>query len=35
MTKPKAEPRVVVTKNGPYEVSAGVPLTRQAIVADA
>jgi len=35
MTKPKAEPEVVVTKNGPYEVSAGVPLSRQSIVADA
>jgi len=35
MTKPKAEPRVVVTKNGPYEVHGGVPLSRQSIVADA
>jgi CDGSH-type Zn-finger protein len=34
MTKPKGEPRVVVTKNGPYLVSGAVPLARQTIVAD-
>ncbi|MGH8305769.1 MAG: CDGSH iron-sulfur domain-containing protein, partial [Steroidobacteraceae bacterium] len=35
MTKSKAEPRVVVSKNGPYLVSGAVPLARQTIVADA
>jgi CDGSH-type Zn-finger protein len=34
MTKTKAEPRVVVSKNGPYLVSGSVPLSRQTIVAD-
>ena len=34
MTKPKGEPRVVVTKNGPYLVSGSVPMARQTIVAD-
>ena len=34
MTKTKAEPRVVVSKNGPYLVSGAVPLARQTIVAD-
>jgi CDGSH-type Zn-finger protein len=34
MTKPKGEPRVVVTKNGSYLVSGAVPLARQTIVAD-
>jgi CDGSH-type Zn-finger protein len=35
MTKPKGEPRVVVSKNGPYLVSGAVPLARQTIVPDA
>ena len=35
MTKSRGEPRVVVTKNGPYLVSGAVPLARQTIVADA
>jgi len=34
MTKSKGEPRVVVTKNGPYLVSGSVPMARQTIVAD-
>ena len=34
MTKTKAEPRVVVSKNGPYLVSGAVPMARQTIVAD-
>ena len=34
MTKSRGEPRVVVTKNGPYLVSGAVPLARQTIVAD-
>jgi CDGSH-type Zn-finger protein len=34
MTKSKGEPRVVVTKDGPYLVSGAVPLARQTIVAD-
>jgi len=34
MTKPRGEPRVVVTKNGPYLVSGSVPMARQTIVAD-
>lgn len=34
MPKSSGEPRVVVTKNGPYLVSGAVPLARQAIVAD-
>ncbi|HXZ60839.1 MAG TPA: CDGSH iron-sulfur domain-containing protein [Steroidobacteraceae bacterium] len=34
MTKTRSEPRVVVSKNGPYLVSGGVPLARQTIVAD-
>jgi CDGSH-type Zn-finger protein len=34
MTKTRSEPRVVVSKNGPYVVSGGVPLARQTIVAD-
>jgi CDGSH-type Zn-finger protein len=35
MTKSRAEPRVVVSKNGPYLVTGAVPLARQTIVADA
>ena len=35
MTKSRAEPRVTVTKNGPYQVSGAVPLARQTIVTDA
>jgi CDGSH-type Zn-finger protein len=35
MTKSRAEPRVVVSKNGPYLVTGTVPLARQTIVADA
>jgi CDGSH-type Zn-finger protein len=35
MTKSGTEPRVRVTKNGPYLVSGAVPLARQTIVADA
>jgi CDGSH-type Zn-finger protein len=35
MSKSKAEPRVTVTRNGPYLVSGGAPLARQTIVADA
>ncbi|HWZ64716.1 MAG TPA: CDGSH iron-sulfur domain-containing protein [Steroidobacteraceae bacterium] len=35
MSKSRAEPRVTVTKNGPYLVSGAVPLARQTIVADA
>jgi len=35
MSKPKSEPSVSVTRNGPYLVSGGVPLARQTIVADA
>jgi CDGSH-type Zn-finger protein len=34
MTKPKGEPRVVVTKNGPYLVTGTVPMARQTIIAD-
>lgn len=34
MAKSSGEPRVVVTKNGPYLVSGAVPLARQTIVAD-
>jgi CDGSH-type Zn-finger protein len=34
MSKPKNEPGVTVTKNGPYLVSGGVPLAKQTIVAD-
>ena len=34
MTKPRGEPRVVVTKNGPYLVSGSVPMARQTILAD-
>ena len=34
MTKPRGEPRVLVTKNGPYLVSGSVPMARQTIVAD-
>ncbi len=29
-----SEPKVVVTKNGPYLVTGGIPLSRQTIVAD-
>ena len=35
MSKPIHEPRVVVSKNGPYLVTGGIPLTRQTIVSDA
>jgi CDGSH-type Zn-finger protein len=35
MSKPKSEPRVTVTKNGPYLVSGAIPLARQSIVTDA
>ncbi|MGP8033009.1 MAG: CDGSH iron-sulfur domain-containing protein [Steroidobacteraceae bacterium] len=35
MSKSRAEPRVTVTRNGPYLVSGAVPLARQTIVADA
>jgi CDGSH-type Zn-finger protein len=35
MSKPKGEPKVVVSRNGPYLVSGGLPLARQTIVADA
>jgi CDGSH-type Zn-finger protein len=34
MTKSGAEPRVVVSRNGPYLVSGAVPLARQTIVSD-
>jgi len=34
MPKSRGEPKVVVSKNGPYLVSGGVPLARQTIVAD-
>lgn len=34
MSKSRGEPKVVVSKNGPYLVSGGVPLARQTIVAD-
>jgi CDGSH-type Zn-finger protein len=34
MTKNRAEPRVAVSRNGPYLVSGAVPLSRQTIVAD-
>ncbi len=34
MTKSSGEPRVVVTRNGPYLVSGALPLARQTIVAD-
>lgn len=34
MGKSRAEPRVSVTKNGPYLVSGAIPLARQTIVAD-
>ena len=34
MAKSSGEPRVVVTKNGPYLVSGSVPMARQTIVAD-
>jgi len=32
MSKPIHEPKVVVSKNGPYLVTGGIPLTRQTIV---
>jgi CDGSH-type Zn-finger protein len=35
MTQSRAEPRVVVTKNGPYLVTGTIPIARQTIVADA
>jgi len=35
MSNPKGEPKVVVSKNGPYLVSGGPPLARQTILADA
>jgi len=35
MTKSKPEVKVVVSKNGPYLVSGGVPLAKQTIVSDA
>lgn len=34
MTRSSSEPRVVVTKNGPYLVTGAIPLARQTIVAD-
>ena len=34
MTKPKGEPRVTVSKNGPYLVAGGVPLAKQTIITD-
>jgi CDGSH-type Zn-finger protein len=34
MSKAKDQPKVVVSKNGPYLVSGAVPLARQTIVAD-
>jgi CDGSH-type Zn-finger protein len=34
MAKSRGEPRVVVTKNGPYLVSGSIPMARQTIVAD-
>jgi CDGSH-type Zn-finger protein len=34
MTRPKGEPQVVVSRNGPYLVSGSVPMARQTIVAD-
>src|SRR5439155_3496920 len=34
MTKSKSEPQVVVSHNGPYLVSGGVPLAKQTIVTD-
>jgi CDGSH-type Zn-finger protein len=34
MTKPKVEPRVTITRNGPYLVTGGVPLAKQTIVTD-
>jgi len=34
MSKPSGEPKVVVSKNGPYLVSGGVPLAKQTIVTD-
>jgi len=35
MNEPRTQPRVKVTKNGPYLVSGGIPLARQTIVTDA
>jgi CDGSH-type Zn-finger protein len=34
MSKDKSQPKVVVSKNGPYLVSGSIPLARQTIVAD-
>jgi CDGSH-type Zn-finger protein len=34
MSKPKSEVNVVVSKNGPYLVTGGVPLARQTIITD-
>ena len=34
MNRPKAEAKVVVTKNGPYLVTGSIPLARQTIVTD-
>jgi CDGSH-type Zn-finger protein len=34
MSKPKGEPKVVVSKNGPYLVTGGVPLAKQTIGTD-
>jgi len=34
MSKPKGEVKVVVSKNGPYLVTGGVPLAKQTIVTD-
>jgi CDGSH-type Zn-finger protein len=34
MTKSKSQPRVVISNNGPYLVSGGVPLAKQTIVTD-
>ena len=35
MSKPIHEPKIVVSKNGPYLVTGGIPLTRQTILSDA
>lgn len=34
MPKPTSEPKVVVTKNGPYLVTGGIPISRQTSVTD-
>ena len=35
MSSPIHEPKIVVSKNGPYLVTGAIPLTRQTIVSDA